>query len=182
MTFTREDVLRELELLPVWRPRAEIAEPQTLAPATQATAPFIETLPMVEVSSVLQPTYQVAMSADQTWGFVWLAEPALSQDAKLLFNNICLALNITKTSQSLLDDRATFLPKTCVIFGEATAQSWLKTSDNLVNLRGKLHLANHLQIVVTHHPHDLLITPVLKREAWQDLCLARSVLMPKPAV
>ena len=181
MTFTREDVLRELELLPVWKLRAEMQAPKTLVAAAQTTAPAIETIPTVEVSTTLQPAYQVAMSADQCWGFVWLANAALSEEAKLLFNNICSALNITKTSPKLLDDTTTFLPNICVIFGEAAAQSWLKTSNNLVNLREQLHQANNLQMVVTHHPHDLLITPALKREVWQDLCLARSVLMSKSA-
>jgi uracil-DNA glycosylase len=157
MNLTREDILRELELLPVWKLRLD----------ARAEVP------------AAQPIYQIAMSADQIWGFVWLAEPALSQEAKLLFNNICLALNIAKTSQKLLDDNATFTPKICVIFGEATAQSWLKTSDNLANLRGKSHLMDNLQMVVTHDLQSLLATPALKPEVWQDLCLARSVLIPE---
>lgn len=172
MNLTREDILRELELLPVWKPRLD-------ARAEIPPVPAVPVIATAEANVAPQPIYHIAMSTDQDWGFVWLAEPALSQEAKLLFNNICLALKITKTSQKLLDDNTTFTPKTCVLFGEAAALSWLKNGENFANLRGKFHQVDNLNIVVTHDLQSLLATPALKREVWQDLCLARNVLMPE---
>ncbi|ORU92738.1 MAG: hypothetical protein A6F71_08755 [Cycloclasticus sp. symbiont of Poecilosclerida sp. M] len=69
-------------------------------------------------------------------------------------------------------------PSIVLVTGEQTAQSLLCSSSTLSELRGQVHHLEPLGITViaTHHPRELLVRPELKREAWDDLQLARKQL------
>lgn len=71
-------------------------------------------------------------------------------------------------------------PKLIVVLGKA-ASLLLGQGGTLSDLRGRLHdfrvpsahgMERNIPLVVTHHPADLLQTPLKKAEAWEDLCLA----------
>jgi len=67
-------------------------------------------------------------------------------------------------------------PKLIVALGEFAAQSLLQSEDSMASLRGKLHQYHDIPLIVTYHPEDLLRTPLDKRKAWEDLCLAKQTM------
>lgn len=85
--MTREDVLRELELLPVWKLRAPVAE----KPVTELIPPtpvaIVESKP---IEGVVAASAVFIVSADKKWAFVLPA--VLSGQSVDLFNNILRAL------------------------------------------------------------------------------------------
>ncbi|NOY67353.1 MAG: uracil-DNA glycosylase [Gammaproteobacteria bacterium] len=62
-------------------------------------------------------------------------------------------------------------PELVVALGRVAAQSLLKSSTKLGDLRGQLHQVQGLSIpvLVTYHPAYLLKNPLEKRKAWEDL-------------
>lgn len=69
-------------------------------------------------------------------------------------------------------------PKLILAVGRIAAQQLLETDAPLGRLRGKPHRLERyaLPVVVTYHPAYLLRTPLQKRKAWADLCLARDLI------
>jgi hypothetical protein len=184
--ITREDVWRELELLPAWKLRTpaeavltqkvdikKFEAVQVAISANEESAPEKPT-----TSAVLQ--YAITVSQDRQWAFVseldMLVAPADIDSQSSLFNNILHALSIEKTSkmqaQSILDIQA----KIIVAMGESVAQALLNTQASLENLRGNLHPIGHVQLVATYDLAHMLNKPLDKAKVWQDLCLARSHL------
>jgi uracil-DNA glycosylase len=66
-----------------------------------------------------------------------------------------------------------------IAMGQGAAQALMALDEPLAALRGELHgfeCQDYAgQLLVTHHPQALLDAPDLKRETWQDLCLAIEV-------
>jgi DNA polymerase len=60
--------------------------------------------------------------------------------------------------------------------GRFAAQSLLATDEAIGKLRGRVHRWRDTPVVVTYHPAYLLRTPADKARAWDDLCLAASLL------
>lgn len=67
-------------------------------------------------------------------------------------------------------------PAIIVALGRHAAHSLLKTDEPLGRLRGSAHDYHGTPLVVTYHPAYLLRSPAEKRKAWEDLCLARSMV------
>jgi DNA polymerase len=69
-------------------------------------------------------------------------------------------------------------PQVILVVGRIAAQSLLKTATPIGQLRGQRHClpGSQIPLVVTYHPAYLLRSPQQKRRAWEDLCLARSVV------
>jgi DNA polymerase len=67
-------------------------------------------------------------------------------------------------------------PRLIVALGRHAAHSLLKTDVALAKLRGQRLQYHGIPLIVTYHPAYLLRTPSDKRKAWDDLCLARSVV------
>jgi len=65
-------------------------------------------------------------------------------------------------------------PTVIVALGKTAALSLLKRDPTtpVSALRGTVHRYADLPLIVTYHPAYLLRTPVDKRKAWADLCLA----------
>jgi len=68
-------------------------------------------------------------------------------------------------------------PKVILAVGRIAAQLLLETDTPVGRLRGMRHLLNETPLVVTYHPAYLLRSPSQKRKAWEDLCLARQLLV-----
>src|SRR5690606_36267375 len=68
-------------------------------------------------------------------------------------------------------------PRIILAVGRIAAQQLLRSEETVGRLRGRVHaLANPaIPLDVTYHPAYLLRTPTQAREAWKDLCLARSI-------
>jgi DNA polymerase len=63
--------------------------------------------------------------------------------------------------------------------GRFAAQSLLKTTESIGQLRGQLHSYEPFRIplIVTYHPAYLLRSPLAKRKVWLDLVLAQRSLI-----
>lgn len=186
--LTREDVLRELELLPVWKLRTPLP-----------TKPVIEDLQPILIQNEAENSVKIApidhhvvqdivienqdsttavliFSDDKKWLFV-LPE-ALTGQAAELFNNILRALKIkpaqiAQTQQLMQDIHGASVT---VAMGEKAAQQLLNSAETIENLRGKLHAVNDLPVIVTYHPDELLQYLPNKAKTWDDLCMALSVI------
>jgi DNA polymerase len=68
-------------------------------------------------------------------------------------------------------------PKIILAMGRFAVQSLLQTSEPIGRLRGKPHRYAGVPVVVTYHPAYLLRNLPDKARAWEDLCLARELMM-----
>ena len=67
-------------------------------------------------------------------------------------------------------------PKLIIAMGRFAVQSLLKTTEPIGRLRGRVHRYEGVPVIVTYHPAYLLRNLPDKARAWEDLCLAASVL------
>ena len=69
-------------------------------------------------------------------------------------------------------------PDVIVALGKSAAVYLLNLdpSTAVSAVRGKIHQRDNVPVVVTYHPAYLLREPVQKKNVWNDLCLARSVM------
>ncbi len=67
-------------------------------------------------------------------------------------------------------------PRIILALGRHAAHSLLKTELPLNKLRGRRLNYHGTALVVSYHPAYLLRNPVDKRRAWDDLCLARTIV------
>jgi DNA polymerase len=71
-------------------------------------------------------------------------------------------------------------PRLLLAMGRFAAQSLLNTDEAIGRLRGRVHQRRvgtaSVPVIVTYHPAYLLRTLADKARAWDDLCLAASVL------
>lgn len=171
---SREDVLRELELLPVWRLRA---------PAAKPVAESVPPIPVAEtevkpIENAVAASVVLIVSDDKKWVFV--LPDALTGQSADLFNNILRALKIkaaqTVHTQQLNQDLVGLGAVVAVVMGEVAAQQLLTSTEPIENLRGKIHSVSGLQAIVTYHPDNLLQHLSNKAQAWDDLCMALSVV------
>ena len=63
-------------------------------------------------------------------------------------------------------------PRVVVAMGRCAAQGVLQRAEPLGPLRGSVHTADGVPVVVTFHPAHLLRHPGDKAKAWEDLCRA----------
>ena len=67
-------------------------------------------------------------------------------------------------------------PRVVLAMGRFAVQALLQTTEPLGKLRGRVHRAGEVSVVVTYHPAYLLRNLADKGKAWADLCLAQSVV------
>ena len=67
-------------------------------------------------------------------------------------------------------------PRIILAMGRFAAQALLASDEPLGKLRGRVHAYRGVPVVVTYHPAYLLRTLTDKARAWEDLCLAASVV------
>jgi DNA polymerase len=67
-------------------------------------------------------------------------------------------------------------PRVILAMGAFAIRALLRTTDPVGQLRGRVHRFQGVPLIVTYHPAYLLRTPAHKARAWDDLCLAASVL------
>lgn len=68
-------------------------------------------------------------------------------------------------------------PKIILALGHVAAQSLLDTKETIGHLRGQVHQFQGVPLVATYHPAYLLRKPTDKARAWEDLCLARRLML-----
>ena len=171
--MTREDMLRELELLPVWQLRA----PVPLQPQPAETAPSVNPI-IAEPAKApsAQNAFNLTLSADKKWAFIMSASPDLTALQSSLFNNILLALKIDKTNKTVLTGLVDIKAKVIIAMGETAAQQLLNSAESIESLRGKTHTCENVPLIVTYHPHDMLQNLANKARTWDDLCMAMEIM------
>ena len=70
----------------------------------------------------------------------------------------------------------TVQPDVVLVMGRLAAQALLQSSEPFGKLRGQVHTLHGTPTIVTHDAAYLLRSPLEKARAWEDLCLAVSVL------
>ena len=76
----------------------------------------------------------------------------------------------------LFQQIATVQPKVIVALGAFAARTLLETDHPISRLRGRLYEYRGAQLIPTFHPSFLLRSPGYKRDAWDDLKKALTVL------
>ena len=184
--MTQEDVLRELELLPMWHlrasltplaPEAKAVSAVAVSPAAHVAAPVVPEPVLLEPVAALAWT-QVA-STDGLWLFVSLTA-SLSADEWQLLQNMAKAMRISLSPPQAMTDPGHTLSassaKMLIAFGEAAAQQLLASQKSLPTLRGQLHACHGRTLVATHALAHLLQQPLDKAQTWHDLRLAMQTL------
>ena len=67
-------------------------------------------------------------------------------------------------------------PDVVLVMGRMAAQALLQSGEAFGKLRGQVHTLHGARTIVTHDAAYLLRSPLEKARAWEDLCLAVSVL------
>lgn len=199
--MTQEDVLRELELLPMWHLRAGFAplapevhaaspvsvSPVPAMPAAHVAAPVLpeQAAPEVVVLEPVLPEPAVALawtqvaSTEGVWLFV-SPTVSLSADEWQLLQNMAKAMRISLNAAQPMTDPSHALSaspaKMLIAFGAAAAQQLLASQASLPTLRGQLHACHGRTLVATHALDHLLQQPLDKAQTWHDLRLAMQAL------
>jgi DNA polymerase len=194
--MTQEDVLRELELLPMWHLRASLTP---LAPAAQAVS-SVPVMPAAHVEAPVVPepvvpepdkaepvapepitamAWTQVASTDGAWLFV-SHTASLSADEWQLLQNMAKAMRISLSPPQAMTDPGHVLSassaKMLIAFGAAAAQQLLASQASLPTLRGQLHACHGRTLVATHALDHLLQQPLDKAHTWHDLRLAMQAL------
>lgn len=199
MSLSQEDLLQELELLPVWRLRDPVpspvveAAPQDGVVEASPQEASAKEISAVEVKPALaavenlaeksveipQPTHQFRFvaSEDAQWGFV--LEKQHDDEAEVLLQNMLKAVavkvmhDVSDATVERLDQQQA---KVLVVMGQGEAQALLNSTEALAQLRGKVHQHKATPVIATYSPSELLLQLENKAKAWEDLCLAKATL------
>jgi DNA polymerase len=195
MNMTREDILHELELLPVWRLRVPsvaqavvVSAPDVFVKAESQTDSVINPEPVIADSVVPIPVVQKpevekpeVEKIVKQWAFVCGVSSTQEDECALLMSNILKATHLELADYVLLNEinaLANYQVGDILLFGLDLAKMYLNASEiDLGNLRGQYHMVEGVRCWVTYHPEQMLQDPLLKREVWRDICAA----MPKLA-
>ena len=199
MSLTREDMLRELELLPAWKlaiPMPQMVAEAPNAPQAVAEAPKIEPVEaapeVVEISTDIAnmdwPTLNqhVTGAGDQNADWLFVGDVAMDGDAATLLDKMLIAIQLQRGKNVYLTPLsepeyfkrqiALIQPKLIFVFGEQAAQTLLNSQAPLDDLRGKVHQHENVALIASYAPSHLLKHTQDKVKAWADLCLARDTL------
>jgi DNA polymerase len=190
MNMTREDILHELELLPVWRLRVPsvaqavvVSAPDVFVKAESQTDSVINPEPVIADSVVPIPVVQKpevekpeVEKIVKQWAFVCGVSSTQEDECALLMSNILKATHLELADYVLLNEinaLANYQVGDILLFGLDLAKMYLNASEiDLGNLRGQYHMVEGVRCWVTYHPEQMLQDPLLKREVWRDICAA----------
>lgn len=172
--INREDILRELELLPVWQLRHPVAV-ETTTDSSQSAQQESADYPTKKLASPF--TFRLVASDDGLWLFALQSQH--DEEAETLFHNMLKAVAV-KIGQEVNEAQSTtmadYKPKVIVAMGEFIAQQLLSLDLPLPQLRGVVHTLKQTSVIVTYAPDDLLQNGADKANAWEDLCSAKRIV------
>ena len=79
-------------------------------------------------------------------------------------------------SADLADTFASAQASVVLVMGRLAAQALLQSTEPLAKLRGQVHAVQGQQTIITIDPTYLLRNPLDKAKAWDDLCLALTLV------
>lgn len=180
----REEVLKELELWPVWTLRKPIAPQSTtlenlpklvmeVEPEQDAPRPHIE-------EKVSENQMFMCFAPDNMSCIVLHESKAFSKAEETLWQNICKAMqfptNLLTRQATLAELLENKTPKVLIVFGEALAQTLLLNATPISVLEENSHALNNIPCIVTFSLAHLLEHPLDKGVAWQRLCQALTLI------
>lgn len=185
--MSREDMLRELELLPIWQLRSPMP-PQSipdirasLPTAAVSPEPSIETAPVEEVTAPVQQRLRVILADDGILGIVMMPQPEAdsNQSEEALLANMLHAMRFKPQSDKVLSSARLgdgFSSQIIISLGADAANILTGQNRTLESWRSRQQetpaLFNDIPMIVTYSPAHLLLNPHDKKYAWADLCLA----------
>lgn len=200
MSLAREDMLRELELLPVWRLRAPVdvvlpasagltpampaaegqvgknavALPETVITEPVITVPLADDTP-ISVSAIEVESPEVISEPLIQSPWFLLCPQTSEAPAQQLLQNIVHALKLPSEALHIAQQTMKVTQvqsRFCILFGLEAANVFLGASHaDIASVRGQLLTHGEMTYVITHHPHAMLENPLLKKEVWHDICL-----------
>jgi len=202
--MTREDVLRELELLPVWQLKAPLPSAPEMPALTPVQTnvienasllsqiiepviePVIEPAPLdsayVGVAAVTAP-FRLLISDNASMAFALDTSSGDTQDVETLLSNMLKAININCSIDIAEATTATLAEhsvKLVVVMGEVAAHSLMGQLQTIDDWRSAQSVSalyyQNLPVVITYHPAFLLKNTAYKAKAWVDLCTAKRIL------
>lgn len=192
--MTREDMLRELELLPVWQLRQPLSQPvegrlaptlvtspDTLATSdTPVTTMLASPEVVIEASGLSQP---LRAMASEDGNYLFLIQPAETmpgEDVAQLLQNMLRAMRVVCRTDTLSGVEQLFsqhAPKLVICLGAEPANLLLQQSKDMLQWRShQPHSFKQIPLVVTFAPQHLVQHTQDKVLAWQDLCLAMQLM------
>ncbi|OYY50935.1 MAG: hypothetical protein B7Y48_00175 [Methylophilales bacterium 28-44-11] len=197
--MTREDVMRELELLPVWTLNSTWATQQTSPTEMQIVAPsevlnnqaeVVENqVEVIDKQDVIARPIEVEPTPPSIQGVVvevkqkvaWMLycplDEATDQDALTLLNNMVRAMQLLSTDYLLVHQSETlarYQSANTLLFGLEAAQALLGKAVTFEGTTEQPYLHDESCCWVVPHPKQLMENPSLKREAWQIMCAAKA--------
>lgn len=167
--MTREDMLRELELLPVWQ---LCTPPEKILPVADLTPALAH--------KVLEKLQSLTCISSENGDWLFVMADITSDEETELLNNIFKAMRITSKPAKTHLDVAQLLEssqlKVIVAMGEVAAQTLLQSLESLENLRGRLHTVGGVKLATTYDLKHLLQRLPDKAKAWHDLCIAMQAI------
>jgi DNA polymerase len=166
------------------------ANPAQSTPANPPEADFAQ----MSLSD-LQSYLLCAGDPQAAWLFIGDPADAMQQDSKqpftgeagALLDKMLAAIQLSRAQNTYFahcDNLAAMprllallQPKLIVALGEPVSQSLLNQAQPLASLRGKLHSFQGVPLIASYAPSHLLQYPEAKRQAWQDLQLARDTML-----
>jgi DNA polymerase len=189
MKMTREDVLRELELLPIWTIHPSQSDATTIVTTVTSSAVSVEehaTEP-VELGVATQhaqtattPVTVKPVTLEKIavkWLLYCPLDPALDQDALTLLGNMVRAMQLLTTDYQLVHQAEALLrfqPAHMLLFGLDAGHAVLGKVLTYEETKEQPYLHAECACWVLHHPKDLMQDPSLKREAWHIMCAAKA--------
>lgn len=188
----REEVLKELELWPVWSLRRPLApQPKALEDLPEISiseenaqienvlveVAQVTQTQLTEVSTLIDTQTYLSFQTENADCLVLHENKDFSQEEEKLWLNICKAMQF---SQKIPTRRATISallesqnPKVMIIFGEQVAQS---LSPKVELLSESVQSFENIPCVVTFSLAHLLLHPLDKGKTWRNLCQALALL------
>jgi len=181
-------MLRELELLPAWQLREPMkekvaaitdvgrVETRLVGFQPDLQVQLLEGIVKTSAPITIKPQILTLMVSESGEYLFVLPNATMRMEETQLLQNIYQAMRIkvkvAELSENIADIIQTNQVKLLIAMGEATAQGLLNSTENLENLRGKLHTFLNIKLVVTYDVSHLLQNLRDKAKAWDDLCLA----------
>jgi len=181
--LSREELLRELELLPVWQLRNPV--PPSAVQVDVVLNDVVESIDQVQevivdiardgvqLTDALVASFRLMLSSDGQWAFILGPH---DDAAEQLLQNMLKAISVS-INQDIADAEAGYLnrfsPNVIVVLGETEAQQLLNKTQRIEQMRGSPHLLKGTPVIVTYSPSYLLSNLTDKAKAWEDLCLAK---------
>jgi DNA polymerase len=186
--MTREDILRELELLPMWKLNPHATLPVNQPPQQSSQPAQLAAEPLVALEVALEATTEETVHTPPSahlettakLNIAWLLFcpklPNQQDDCSVLLANIIKAMQLLQTEYVLVDnaqDLTQYQAQKTLLFGLQAANALFASQHQDIELvRGQAHAYQAGFSWATYHPMQLLQDPSLKRQAWQDICSA----------